>query len=280
MAHAIVRAQTPEEREYARYMADVEARRRRAADLQAELASLKLIVGRFEAEYHARVGTLFVALDQVRLAIGEYEQRITRLQTDPGTDPTEVEQEVHTIFEAQREEVRAEEEETRRYERAFAREQARPQLDADTEADLRRLYRELAKRYHPDLARTDAERQRREAVMQRVNAAFQERNLEALRTLEHEAEIQDPAFEARSIGEKLVWAIREVARLDGVIAGLETDLAAVRASDTHGLWSREEAGERVIEMLEDDLRRELVAERERLAELIATYRHLLDRGMA
>lgn len=112
--------------------------------------------------------------------------------------------------------------------------------------------------------------------MQRVNAAFQERNIEALRALEQEVEVQDPAFEARSIGEKLVWAIREVARLDAVLAGLELEVAAVQGSDTHGLWRRQKAGERVIERLVDDLTRELAAERERLAALIATYRHLLD----
>lgn len=280
MAHAIVRTQTPEEREYARYMTDVEARRRRAADLQAELASLKLTLGRFEAEYHTRVGTLFVELDRVRLAIAEYERRIARLQCDSGADPTDVEQEVRTAFGAQREEVRAEEEEARRYERAFKREQARPRLDAESETELRQLYRELAKRHHPDLARTEAERLRRAAMMQRVNAAFLERDLTALRALEHEAEVQDPAFEARSIGEKLVWAIREVARLDAVITDLDTELAAVQVSDTHGMWTRQEAGDRVIEILEDDLQRDLAAERDRLAELIATYRHLLDRGRA
>ena len=60
MSHAIVRAQTPEEREYARYLAEIEARKRRAADLQAEFETLRLALGRFKAEYYARVGVLFV----------------------------------------------------------------------------------------------------------------------------------------------------------------------------------------------------------------------------
>jgi len=68
--------------------------------------------------------------------------------------------------------------------------------------------------------------------------------------------------------------------LDEVIEALENELTAVRTSDTHELWSRQEAGERVIEALEADLSVELVQERDRLAEVIATYRHLLDRRTA
>jgi len=40
--HGIVPIQTPEEREYHRYLSEVEVRRGRAAELQAELASLNL----------------------------------------------------------------------------------------------------------------------------------------------------------------------------------------------------------------------------------------------
>jgi hypothetical protein len=94
-----------------------------------------------------------------------------------------------------------------------------------------------------------------------------------------EAEVTDESFETRSMGEKLVWAIREVARLDEVIAGVEKEFAAVRASETHELWHRQESGETVIERLESDLRGELEKLRERLAVLIATYRLLLERRM-
>jgi len=280
MSQAIVQTQTPEEREYARYLAEVEARKRRSADLRTELEALRVGLARFEAEYHARVGALFVELDRARLAADEYERRIARLDADPAADPDRVEEEVRREFAGRREEVRNEEEETRRYEQAFERERERPRLDEAGEDEAARLYRELARRFHPDLARTAEERRRREPLMQQVNAAFRERDLAALRTLGSEVGADDPAFEARGIGEKLVWAIREVARLDGVVAGLEGELTAMRAADSFALWQRQETGERVVERLEDDLQRDVAAARDRLAELIATYRHLLDRREA
>jgi hypothetical protein len=111
MTNAVVRVQSPEEREYARYVGEIEARRRRAAELQADLESLKLVLGRFEAEYHARVGSLFVELDRARLAIDEYERRIAWLKANPTADPAAAEDEVNREFARRREEVRQEEEE-------------------------------------------------------------------------------------------------------------------------------------------------------------------------
>ena len=140
----------------------------------------------------------------------------------------------------------------------------------------RRLYRDLAKRFHPDLARSEEERAERARTMQRVNAVFQERDLAALRSLTRESEFTDPAFEAKLIGEKLVWAIREVARLDDLIAAIEEDLVAIRATDTYALWQRQRDGEAVIENLSADISSELSQKRDLLAELIATYRQLVE----
>ena len=267
--------QSPEAREYARYLAQIEERKRRAAELRADLVALTLAVGRFEAEYHARVGVLFVELDQITLASAEYEQRISRLQ-DPQADPNELEQEITQQYIRQREEVRAEEEKTYRFERAHQRDKARPRLDAGAEDYAKRLYRDLAKRFHPDLARTDEERRQRAEIMQRVNAAFYARDVAALEVIVAESEVSDPTFEASSIGEKLVWAIREVARLDGVIERLTAETDAVLLSKSHRLWRRHEDGEGVIERLETDLQGEISVSRDRLAVLIGTYRHLVE----
>lgn len=276
MTTAIARAQTPEDRAYAQYLVEIEARKRRVAELQAEIEALRLALGRFEAEYHARVGVLFVELDRVRLQIAEYERRIALLESDLAPDPAAVEHDIDERFREQREEVRAEEEETRRYERVYQRERELPRLDRDAEDRAKRLYCELAKRFHPDLARTEEERRQREAMMQRVNAAFHARDLSTLEAMRAEAEVTDAAFEERSIGDKLVWAIREVARLDGITTALESDLAAIKKSDTHRLWQQDNGGDRVIEQLEASLKNDIEREHRRLAALIGAYRELVE----
>jgi len=278
LSQAIERVVSPEEREYGRYVVQIERRKQRVAELRADLAALTDAVAAFHAAYHARVGRLFVELDRVRLAIDEYERRIDRLTAAPDADPATIEDDIRAAFSEQRRRVDDDDAETRRQERLHERERQRPELDAEAESEAKRLYRELAKRFHPDLARSDEERAARELTMKRVNAAFGDRSLESLRLLAREAEILDPAFEARSIGEKLVWAIREVARLDDLIATIEADLAALRASETHALWSRQQDGEPVIDLLAADVSAELARKRDLLAELIATYRQIIEQS--
>lgn len=274
MSGALVRVLAAEERAYEQHLVQIEDLRRRVVELQLDLEGLRLAMGRFEAEYHARVGALFVELDRLRLAIAEYERRILRLRAEPRADSTKIEEEIRVEFHDRHEEVRSAEEEARRHERAYQEEANRPDLDEPAAEDLRGLYRELAKRYHPDLARTDEERSRREDVMRRVNAAFKRGDIAALRTIEQEAAAEDPTFETRPITEKLAWATREVTRLGRVLAYLGDELAAVRQTDTFRLWRRQDAGEGVVEALELDLREEIDNARDRMDELASIHRGL------
>lgn len=246
----MVRTETPEEREYARYLTEIDARKRKVADLQTDLQLLKEKLGQFNAEYHTRVGTLFVELDKIELSIREYEYRIDRLQSDPNLNPEVLEREARDRFTDQREDVLRDEEETQRHRKAYRDDLHRTELDEHSELRLKTLFRDLAKRFHPDLARTDAERQQREAIMKRVNAAFHERNIKGLESISAETAFEDAAFEARPIGEKLIWAIREVSRLDDLIASMREEHQALIESDLARLWQRREDGDQVIERLE------------------------------
>jgi hypothetical protein len=271
---AIVRVQTPEEREYTRYLGEIEERQRRVADLRTDLQLLKDKLGRFNAEYHTRVGMLFIELDKVQLSIREYEHRIDRLRSDSDVDPNELEGETRARFTEERESIHQDEEETREYERTYWEDQQSPELDQLSEARLKSLFRELAKRFHPDLARTNTERQQRETMMKCVNAAFHARDIGALEGIGAETAFADPAFDARPIGEKLVWAIREVSRLDGLIASIIEERDGLLASELGELWQRQEAGENVIERLERVAKRDLELAQQRLQEVIDAFRHV------
>lgn len=271
MTQAIVRTQTPEEREYARYLSEIDIRKHRVAELQTQLESLNEELGQFNAEYHARIGTLFVALDQLDLAIAEYKFRIARLSTASALNADELEQATHNYFSEQREEVHQNEEETQRYQRTYSDDRRRPELDEAAAATLRAVYRELVKRFHPDLARTELERLQREAVMKRINAAFHERDVVQLQSIMNEAEIEDPSFEFRSMPDKLIWAIREISRLDEAIFDINATIEALKVSDLALLWTRQQSGERVLEQLEYNLNRKMVTSRQVLQELITDF---------
>ena len=88
-----------------RYVVHIDRRKQRIAELRADLAALTDAVAAFHAEYHARVGRLFVELDRVQLAIDEYERRIARLAAAPDADPATVEGEIRDAFSEQRRRV-------------------------------------------------------------------------------------------------------------------------------------------------------------------------------
>lgn len=95
-------------------------------------------------------------------------------------------------------------------------------LEPAAEADLKALFRALAKRFHPDLAAAPAEKARRQAVMAQVNAAYAAQDLKTLQELATLPELaaEAPASRAAQLAELRA----ESERLDGVIAGLEGEL--------------------------------------------------------
>lgn len=92
--------------------------------------------------------------------------------------------------------------------------------------EARRLYRELARKAHPDLAQEETERARREEFLTRVNAAYALGDAEALRELTAEWEagpepVRDPLGEAEELYARLEWLSRRKELLVVVARDLE-----------------------------------------------------------
>jgi hypothetical protein len=241
------------------------ARRERVAALQAELASQTHILERFAAECQLRLASLFAELDHLRHAIAACERRIARLRSEarsaPSPDPDpEPEFDDEADWESGAD--------ARHFRRRSGDDRPPTEEDAETAAELKRLYLELARRHHPDLAADAVDRERRQELMLRVNAAFRERDLDALRALADEAEAAD-APPTRSPAERLAWTRREIYRLEGLIADLCGELHELRFGETGRLWQRHQAGEPILDHLADQLRRETASQRLRLGDLTA-----------
>jgi hypothetical protein len=131
--------------------------------------------------------------------------------------------------------------------------------------EARTLYRDLARRFHPDLATSDEDRVQREAVMQQVNRAYADLDLVALRRFARET---DPARVAQfSLDDKIRWAEGEIARLDRVIEGQTAELARLQDTRAYRLWLQQQAGQAVFSRVERDLSRERFRLARRLREL-------------
>ena len=181
--NALVPIPTPEARQYARLLVEIERLKGIIADLQTERDGLEMTLTNFAVELKSRVGNLRTELNRVRRQVSEYRRRIERLRENDLLDPEQVEREVAEEFaERLRQEQEAEEQAAREGQRIDV-ERPRPQLDAETEAEILRLYRELAKRFHPDRARNEKERARRTDIMLKINVAYSERDLLTLQAM-------------------------------------------------------------------------------------------------
>ncbi|MGI8404480.1 MAG: hypothetical protein ACR2OE_06900 [Thermomicrobiales bacterium] len=269
MQNTLTRAETPEEQELARYLSAFEAKKQEVAALEAEIEALKDDWARFNSQYHARVGSLLVEIDRLELQAAEYDRRLQLLRHSQ--HPEGVNDQIDEEFAQRRERVKPEDAQSSRFRQQSARFQQEPSLTEDEAGEQKRLFRELARRFHPDLAKTEPERLERTRIMQRVTAAFHRCDLAALRQLTAQPDVDDRTFDQLPIGEKLVWAIRELSRLEMVVEARTHDLHQLRSSSLGVLWTRNLHDEDVLDRRECDARRRLEISKGKLREAIAAF---------
>ncbi|MFI2187178.1 hypothetical protein [Streptomyces sioyaensis] len=91
--------------------------------------------------------------------------------------------------------------------------------------EARRVYRDLVRKAHPDLARDDAERARRDAFIVRVNAAYARGDEAVLRELAREWEAgPEPAEERLSESEELYARLEWLAERKELLAAVAAEL--------------------------------------------------------
>ncbi len=187
------------------------ASRSRLAGREAEVARLRTQLSAFEVRYLQRVGVLYAELDRL-------EARITEREVD--------------LYDSDAARARAEEARQRAeesYEAAFGA-GAEP-AEFDPPPDLKALFREVAKRIHPDLARNEAEEQYFHLLMARANQAYRRGQTEVLqRLLDDQLEIH-AAVAGESIAAELLRVSRQIQHAEREIAQLEAEQYTLLASD-------------------------------------------------
>jgi predicted RNase H-like nuclease (RuvC/YqgF family) len=198
--------------EVERLRAEVAAKQGRAAELEADLVESRESLAAFQRLYESRLGPLTLRLAQLQeqvKAARRAKMRHTWEAYQFGGKFVDVEDQFRTAW-TQTE--------------TGAPPPPPPPTSASVEAQIKALYRELAKRYHPDLAATDEEREWRTPRMAAVNAAYAARDLATLQGLaaqKDDASAPAPKIDSR---EALIASLRrESERLDELIERLERE---------------------------------------------------------
>ena len=80
-------------------------------------------------------------------------------------------------------------------------------------AELRDLFRQAAKQFHPDLAGDDAERARRTKLMAALNSAYQAGDADAIRRMLAGEAARPEAIKGDDVGSRIVRVFRKLAQI-------------------------------------------------------------------
>jgi hypothetical protein len=211
MPAEIILQQTPDDAALLDKREQLAAIRATLAEHESELAQIRAELKTFEGRYLRQVGVLYAELDDLEARIAERE--VDLYDSDSAR--------------ARAEEARQRAQET--HEAAFG--EAHEAEEFDPPPSLKTLFRDLAKRIHPDFARDDAEQKHFTLLMARANQAYSRGDSETLqRLLDDHREIN-----AAIAGE---GAAAELLRITRQIRHAERDIAALEA-ERHTLLSGE-----------------------------------------
>jgi hypothetical protein len=195
--HFLVKQMTPEEIELEKKRAELSVLEEELALKELDLTTLQVDLEDLRRRYLRIVGVKLARLDDLEAQIAEIFARL-----DPKNEDDRKE--------ADRSRTQAQE--SANTTGSIAEEEYETEPFKPSE-NLKQLYRDLAKKVHPDLAPDDQTRERRHRFMQEVNQAYSEGNEERLRSLLNEWESSPDSVSGEGTGAELIRIIRQIARV-------------------------------------------------------------------
>jgi chromosome segregation ATPase len=211
MSSKIIRRLKPEEEELIRKREELAAIRATLAEHELELVDLRTQLAAFEGRYLRQVGTLYAELD-------EWKARTAELQAQLDSS---------TTSKTQAQEAREQARQT--YEDAHG--EASEVHDFVPSPELKRIYREVAKRIHPDFAADASDLGRRTRFMADANRAYEAGDAGGLRRILAEYEDGSEAVTGEGIGAELIRIIRQISLAKTRVSAIEQELEALRQSE-------------------------------------------------
>jgi hypothetical protein len=254
-----IKQQAPEKRE-------LETKKQKLTQLEnilsrreLDLATLHGVLHLFERKYLTIVGSRYAELDEIKAQITEAEARLkpndnrirkkaaqARAQAQDSAQATGIAQEPR-------------------------------QEKFEPSESLKKLYREVAKRMHPDLAVDERKRIRRQQLMADANRAYEEGDEAKLQAIFAEWESSPESVEGEGTAAELVRVIRKIAQIEKRLLVIETEIVQLDESDLYQLKTKVEAAENegrdLLAEMASRVEEEIASASERLAEITGGRAH-------
>jgi hypothetical protein len=246
----------PEEQELSRKLAEQAAIEGELADRELRAANLRAELSAFERRYLHFIGARYAELDEYKAQLAE---RLAQQQ--PGNE---------------RAQQAAREARARANETKSAAGEKSPHEPRKFEAtpEMKRLYRDVAKRIHPDLTSDRNDRAKRQQLMAEANQAYEQGDEARLTTILNEYECSPESVKGEGPGAELVRVIRRLSQARGRLAEIEAELQQLVRSDLYQLSERvseaEKFGRDVLKEMTEKVETQIAQARERLENPDAT----------
>lgn len=232
----ITRIKSQDEIEYERLKGIILELRNSVGELSLEIEDIESELGEFQVEYNSKVGKYYIELDKLN-----YEIQILRMKLDhQNLSKEEIEKLIHDQLKDLKEQIEQDEEQFNQDEETIKEILNRNRVfDENSKRELRDLYRDLAKIYHPDKARTDDEKKYFEGVMKEINEAYHHLNIETLRRIEAKAQLYIEIEQVgETLAEKIDRLVTEKQKIEKLIINLKQVKIDILDSDTYKLMMK------------------------------------------
>lgn len=210
----------PEDRELARKLAEQTAIEGELAERELRVANLRAELAAFERRYLHFIGARYAELDECKARLAEHLAR-----EQPGNDRAQ---------QAARE-ARARADETKS---AAGERSAQEPRAFEATSEMKRLYRDVAKRIHPDLTSDREDRAKRQQLMAEANHAYEQGDEARLTKILSEYECSPESVKGEGPGAELIRVIRRLSQARGRLAEIEAELQRLVRSDLNQLKDR------------------------------------------
>jgi DnaJ-domain-containing protein 1 len=143
--------------------------------------------------------------------------------------------------------------------------------DFNPSDSLKKLYREVAKQIHPDLATNETERLRRQELMVEANQAYEEGNEEVLRNVLCKWNSSPESVKGEGVAVELIRVLRQISQSRDRIQSIEEELSKVQQTELYGLKiqvaNAEQLGRDLLEEMAIELDEQIAAAQDRLEKI-------------
>jgi hypothetical protein len=216
----------PEDQELARKREERATIETELADCELRAANLRAELGAFERRYLHFVGSRYAELDELNAQVAE---QIVKSQ--PGNERAQ-------------QAARAARARAASTKSSAGEKSAHEPKPFQASPELKRLYREVARKIHPDLTSDRDDRAKRQELMAQANEAYEHGNEAQLTKILTEYECSPEAVKGEGAGPELIRVIRRISQARSRLLEIEAELQELLRSDLHQLKMRVDEAEK------------------------------------